>query len=158
MGSSSQAAREGEQASTAELESVMQNATMQYIKQLEEREKEQCEQIKKLTKKLNDLKQDYEYDKIDLQIKQQIVDGINRVYWKLGLKASSEFIEAWKKEVHEKLPVAWQHTIDRSQEITESHQRKSIKELREEADKLLGKSYKRTRSFEREEKSHDWEM
>lgn len=152
------AAREGEQASTAELESVMQNATMQYIKQLEEREKEQCEQIKKLTKKLNDLKQDYEYDKIDLQIKQQIVDGINRVYWKLGLKASSEFIEAWKKEVHEKLPVAWQHTIDRSQEITESHQRKSIKELREEADKLLGKSYKRTRSFEREEKSHDWEM
>ena len=135
------AAREGEQASTAELESVMQNATMQYIKQLEEREKEQCEQIKKLTKKLNDLKQDYEYDKIDLQIKQQIVDGINRVYWKLGLKASSEFIEAWKKEVHEKLPVAWQHTIDRSQEITESHQRKSIKELREEADKLLGKSY-----------------
>lgn len=152
------AAREGEQASTAELESVMQNATMQYIKQLEEREKEQCEQIKKLTKKLNDLKQDYEYDKIDLQIKQQIVDGINRVYWKLGLKASSEFIEAWKKEVYEKLPVAWQHTIDRSQEITESHQRKSIKELREEADKLLGKSYKRTRSFEREEKSHDWEM
>lgn len=152
------AAREGEQASTAELESVMQNATMQYIKQLEEREKEQCEQIKKLTKKLNDLKQDYEYDKIDLQIKQQIVDDINRVYWKLGLKASSEFIEAWKKEVHEKLPVAWQHTIDRSQEITESHQRKSIKELREEADKLLGKSYKRTRSFEREEKSHDWEM
>jgi hypothetical protein len=152
------AAREGEQASTAELESVMQNATMQYIKQLEEREKEQCEQIKKLTKKLNDLKQDYEYDKIDLQIKQQIVDGINRVYWKLGLKASSEFIEAWKKEVHEKLPVAWQHTIDRSQEITESHQRKSIKELREEADKLLGKSYKRTRNFEREEKSHDWEM
>lgn len=152
------AAREGEQASTAELESVMQNATMQYIKQLEEREKEQCEQIKKLTKKLNDLKQDYEYDKIDLQIKQQIVDGINRVYWKLGLKASSEFIEAWKKEVHEKLPVAWQHTIDRSQEITESHQRKSIKELREEADKLLRKSYKRTRSFEREEKSHDWEI
>ena len=74
------------------------------------------------------------------------------------MKASSEFIEAWKKEVHEKLPVAWQHTIDRSQEITESHQRKSIKELREEADKLLGKSYKRTRSFEREEKSHDWEM
>lgn len=46
------AAREGEQASTAELESVMQNATMQYIKQLEEREKEQCEQIKKLTKKI----------------------------------------------------------------------------------------------------------
>ena len=97
-----------------------------------------------------------EYDKIDLQIKKQIVDGINRVYWKLGLRASSEFIEAWKEEVHEKLPVTWQHMIDLSQEVVESRQRKSIKELREEADKLLGKSNKRkSRDFEQD---HDWEM
>ena len=86
---------------------------MQHIDELEEKNKEQRKQIKKLTKELNDLKQDQEYDKIDLQIKKQIVDGINRVYWKLGLRASSEFIEAWKEEVHEKLPVTWQQTYDR---------------------------------------------
>lgn len=150
------AARTGEQAATAALESLMQSITVQHIDELEEKNKEQRKQIKKLTKELNDLKQDQEYDKIDLQIKKQIVDGINRVYWKLGLKASSEFIEAWKEEVHEKLPVTWQHMIDLSQEVAESRQRKSIKELREEADKLLGKSNKRkSRDFEQD---HDWEM
>ena len=150
------AARTGEQAATAALESLMQSITVQHIDELEEKNKEQRKQIKKLTKELNDLKQDQEYDKIDLQIKKQIVDGINRVYWKLGLRASSEFIEAWKEEVHEKLPVTWQHMIDLSQEVAESRQRKSIKELREEADKLLGKSNKRkSRDFEQD---HDWEM
>ena len=40
--------------------------------------------------------------------------------------------------------------------VAESRQRKSIKELREEADKLLGKSNKRkSRDFEQD---HDWEM
>lgn len=150
------AAKTGEQAATAALESLMQSITVQHIDELEEKNKEQRKQIKKLTKELNDLKQDQEYDKIDLQIKKQIVDGINRVYWKLGLRASSEFIEAWKEEVHEKLPVTWQHMIDLSQEVAESRQRKSIKELREEADKLLGKSNKRkSRDFEQD---HDWEM
>ena len=150
------AARTGEQAATAALESLMQSITVQHIDELEEKNKEQRKQIKKLTKELNDLKQDQEYDKIDLQIKKQIVDGINRVYWKLSLRASSEFIEAWKEEVHEKLPVTWQHMIDLSQEVAESRQRKSIKELREEADRLLGKSNKRkSRDFEQD---HDWEM
>lgn len=90
----------------------------------------------------------------------QLTDGVSRA----TLECSKErhgrlaegFIEAWKEEVHEKLPVTWQHMIDLSQEVAESRQRKSIKELREEADKLLGKSNKRkSRDFEQD---HDWEM
>ena len=105
------AARTGEQAATAALESLMQSITVQHIDELEEKNKEQRKQIKKLTEQLNELERWKEWDETKIAVRQQIIDGVNATYRKLSREAAREFVKIWGQEVHDELPlVVWYQT------------------------------------------------
>ena len=136
------AARTGEQAATAALESLMQSITMQHIDELEEKNKEQRKQIKKLTERLNELERWKEWDETKIAVRQQIIDGVNATYRKLSREAAREFVKIWGQEVQDELPLVVWYQTKPSQDITEGR-RKSLDELQKEVNQFLEKWHRK---------------
>ena len=141
-----EAAKTGEQAATAALESLMQSVTVQHIDELEEKNREQRKQIKELTERLNELERWKDWNETEVTLRQQVIDGVNATYRKLSQFAAEEFVNIWRKEVHEQMPlVTWQSKVDLANAIARGR-KKSFKELQDEYNKFLekrrGKPYK----------------
>ena len=141
-----EAAKTGEQAATAALESLMQSVTVQHIDELEEKNREQRKQIKELTERLNELERWKDWNETEVTLRQQVIDGVNATYRKLSQFAAEEFVDIWRKEVHEQMPlVTWQSKVDLANAIARGR-KKSFKELQDEYNKFLekrrGKPYK----------------
>lgn len=136
------AARTGEQAATAALESLMQSITVQHIDELEEKNKEQRKQIKKLTERLNELERWKEWDETKIAVRQQIIDGVNATYRKLSREAAREFVKIWGQEVQDELPLVVWYQTKPSQDITEGR-RKSLDELQKEVNQFLEKWHRK---------------
>ena len=142
-----EAAKTGEQAATAALESLMQSVTVQHIDELEEKNREQRKQIKELTERLNELERWKDWNETEVTLRQQVIDGVNATYRKLSQFAAEEFVDIWRKEVHEQMPlVTWQSKVDLANAIARGR-KKSFKELQDEYNKFLekrrGKPYKK---------------
>ena len=136
------AARTGEQAATAALESLMQSITVQHIDELEEKNKEQRKQIKKLTERLNELERWKEWDETKIAVRQQIIDGVNATYRKLSREAAREFVKIWGQEVHDELPLVVWYQTKPSRDVIEGR-RKSLDEMQKEVNQFLEKWHRK---------------
>lgn len=136
------AARTGEQAATAALESLMQSITVQHIDELEEKNKEQRKQIKKLTEQLNELERWKEWDETKIAVRQQIIDGVNATYRKLSREAAREFVKIWGQEVHDELPLVVWYQTKPSRDVIEGR-RKSLDEMQKEVNQFLEKWHRK---------------
>lgn len=87
------------------------------------------------------------YCQSSVTLRQQVIDGVNATYRKLSQFAAEEFVDIWRKEVHEQMPlVTWQSKVDLANAIARGR-KKSFKELQDEYNKFLekrrGKPYKK---------------
>lgn len=107
------AARTGEQAATAALESL-----------------------------INELERWKEWDETKIAVRQQIIDGVNATYRKLSREAAREFVKIWGQEVHDELPLVVWYQTKPSRDVIEGR-RKSLDEMQKEVNQFLEKWHRK---------------